>query len=193
MIKVFDARPAMFPGPKIMKIFKKAITIDVRSDDVRSDFDEHTDFDYEGEDSGVNDDPGYASEYIDDDNDAPVGMFSTPGRIVAFTSSVVVLLVVAGAVAWLLGTRASDTGKNVYSTDPNGKPIGGNTAGLETAVKVGALAPDFELSDVYTGKPVKLSSFRGKPVWVNFWASWCPPCKAELPDMKQKYDKYKDK
>src|SRR5262249_4169544 len=40
---------------------------------------------------------------------------------------------------------------------------------------VGSLAPDFELPDVTTGRPVRLSSLRGRPVWVNFWATWCPP------------------
>ncbi len=53
------------------------------------------------------------------------------------------------------------------------------------------LAPDFTVYD-YDGKPVKLSDMRGKPVVINFWASWCPPCKAEMPDFEEMYKKYGD-
>jgi peroxiredoxin len=52
--------------------------------------------------------------------------------------------------------------------------------------KVGALAPDFETEDVY-GNPVRLSQFRGHPVWLMFWGSWCPPCRAEFPDIQAAY------
>lgn len=56
------------------------------------------------------------------------------------------------------------------------------TIGLE----VGKLAPDFQLQ-MLTGGSVKLSDFRGKRVLINFWATWCPPCRAEMPDMEKFY------
>ena len=52
-------------------------------------------------------------------------------------------------------------------------------------------APDFTVLD-YDGKEVKLSAFKGKPVVLNFWASWCGPCKSEMPDFNEIYQEYKD-
>ncbi len=52
-------------------------------------------------------------------------------------------------------------------------------------------APDFTVQD-YDGKSIRLSDKKGKPVVLNFWASWCPPCREEMPDFQKAYDKYKD-
>lgn len=49
---------------------------------------------------------------------------------------------------------------------------------------IGVLAPLLELKDLQ-GQTVKLADYRGQVVVLNFWASWCPPCKAEMPDMDQ--------
>jgi thiol-disulfide isomerase/thioredoxin len=51
-------------------------------------------------------------------------------------------------------------------------------------VGVGALAPDFELP-LLDGGTIRLSDLRGKVVFVNFWATWCPPCLEEMPDMDE--------
>lgn len=50
-------------------------------------------------------------------------------------------------------------------------------------------APDFTVQTL-DGSNVLLSDFRGKPVIVNFWASWCPPCKSEMPDFEEMYKVY---
>ncbi|MFC4767402.1 TlpA family protein disulfide reductase [Effusibacillus consociatus] len=52
-------------------------------------------------------------------------------------------------------------------------------------------APDFTLTDL-NGQQVKLSELKGKKILINFWASWCPPCKAEMPDLVEMSQKYKD-
>ncbi|HUP27372.1 MAG TPA: redoxin domain-containing protein [Chloroflexia bacterium] len=59
-------------------------------------------------------------------------------------------------------------------------------AGSGQAPRIDAQAPDFTLKDI-NGKEVKLSSLRGKPVMLNFWATWCPPCRAEIPVIAQMY------
>ena len=56
----------------------------------------------------------------------------------------------------------------------------------------GAIAPDFTLTDP-NGKSISLSSFKGKVVLVDFWASWCQPCMIELPNIMNLYKTYKDK
>lgn len=53
------------------------------------------------------------------------------------------------------------------------------------------LAPDFRLKDL-NGSEITLSDYAGKVLFINFWATWCPPCRAEIPDFIEFYEEYKD-
>ena len=67
------------------------------------------------------------------------------------------------------------------------------TSTAEAAGVTAQIAPDFTFTDLVTGKTTKLSDLRDKPVYLNFWATWCPPCVKELPHIQAKYEQYKDR
>jgi peroxiredoxin len=62
----------------------------------------------------------------------------------------------------------------------------------DTAPEVGHVAPNFTLTTL-AGQTLNLAQFRGKPVYLNFFASWCPPCQFETPDVEKMYKKYGNK
>ncbi|MDO8617007.1 MAG: TlpA disulfide reductase family protein [Dehalococcoidia bacterium] len=103
--------------------------------------------------------------------------------------AIVGIVVGALAVAGLLGNQAGGKGiEQVTLLDPP-RAEGQVTLGVGPAV--GLLAPDFEISD-FDGRRHRLSDFRGKVVYVNFWGSWCIPCAIELPDILQLQQKHPD-
>ena len=63
----------------------------------------------------------------------------------------------------------------------------GSIENLETAPIAGALAPDFSLKSL-DGRLVQLHEFRGRAVLINFWATWCGPCRLEMPGIQAKYE-----
>lgn len=101
-----------------------------------------------------------------------------------------ILLVLFGFVVYSLTSEGSEN-------DSKDELVGGEdqvmptTDDVPTGLKVGELAPDFELTSL-KGEKVKLSDFKGKKVFLNFWATWCPPCRVEMPEMQRFHDKYGD-
>ncbi len=67
----------------------------------------------------------------------------------------------------------------------------GGDSGRPTTAKIGDLAPEINLKSM-TGDQIVLSQLQGRPVLVNFWATWCGPCREEFPALARAYKKYQD-
>ncbi|CAM5191456.1 Peroxiredoxin OS=Ureibacillus acetophenoni OX=614649 GN=SAMN05877842_101216 PE=4 SV=1 [Ureibacillus acetophenoni] len=105
--------------------------------------------------------------------------------------SILGMIVVLGLVAIMLSgyiKNQLDTSKTVNEQSQiKGYEV--NLEKVETGIKKGQLAPDFTLQPL-TGESLTLSDLKGKKVLLNFWASWCPPCKKEMPDLQDYYENY---
>lgn len=121
-----------------------------------------------------------------------VGPFS--GRqLGAVVGAVVVAVVLLVALTRPL---ASVDGGGPVDPRPTAYLLGSPTVGLQP----GSLAPELAgtradgtpwmLTDV-SGRPVRLADLRGKAVWLNFWATWCPPCQAETPILRDAWERYR--
>lgn len=103
-----------------------------------------------------------------------------------FTSIFLIAALLLGGCA---GTQTTSSGKST----PEANIAKAEASMADEGLAVRQQAPDFTYTDLQTGKQVKLSELRGKPVFLNFWATWCPPCVGELPHFQRLYSRYKDK
>lgn len=102
------------------------------------------------------------------------------GEGIPVNRNAAVILVVALAVGLMLYTGSKMQSSSVGPSTPS-RLTGGNVSGLT--------APDFELQRL-DGSTLKLSSLRGKAVVLNFWATWCAPCKIEMPWLAEFHKQY---
>ena len=125
-----------------------------------------------------------------------IGPFS--GRqLLAAALALLVTFVVLVAVTTPLGTTRIQPGP----VDPRATPFVFASPPAE-GLRVGSTAPElavtladgstYQLTDL-DGRPIRLDALRGKVVWINFWASWCPPCQQETPILRELSDRYRDR
>ncbi|MGG4443757.1 peroxiredoxin family protein [Brevibacillus fortis] len=103
--------------------------------------------------------------------------------------NIVVIVLLLGLVGW--GAYDTIQKNDVREARRSSSEQSTPDSSLTVGINQGNLAPDFELNTL-DGQSIKLSDLRGKKVIANMWATWCPPCRAEMPDMQKFYEKYKD-
>lgn len=116
---------------------------------------------------------------------APLSQFLTLG----LGRNRAVLVVMAALFAWVIYDFTSNTASEREAAAPPHQE--GSQEIAAEGLKPGLRAPDFTLTDS-EGREIKLSDYRGQTVLLNFWASWCPPCKVEMPYMQDFYEKHQD-
>lgn len=98
-----------------------------------------------------------------------------------------VMLVIGSLLVWAVYNHLNNSGNGLTGDRP---ALTDDADGIAEGLKPGKRAPDFALRTV-DGQEVRLSDYRGRTVLLNFWASWCPPCKAEMPYMEDFYNRHK--
>jgi len=108
----------------------------------------------------------------------------------ALAGALVIGLIILGLwQAGVLFAPSQETNESVTVLPPDTSVEAPNPRGLTVGLREGNLAPNFEFS-AYDGSRQKLSDYRGRAVFLNFWATWCGPCRAELVDMEATLRQY---
>jgi len=107
-----------------------------------------------------------------------------------------VILIIGVGILWLghrldIPDQAVSATSSPTAASPSLVPIVPEES-IQLSPLSGKPAPDFSLKTL-DGQVVRVSDFKGKAVLINLWATWCPPCQAEMPAIQAAYEKYKDR
>lgn len=98
----------------------------------------------------------------------------------------IVIFILIGAVCFVaLDYFKQNNKQKEFESKLEEEVVSKNGKSVKYGAEVGNLVYDYEMKDIITGKQVKMSDYRGKKVFLNFWASWCPPCKEEAPVLQR--------
>ena len=107
----------------------------------------------------------------------------------AKAGALVIAVLVALGAWFVIGAGETDRSDDDPATPGDGFYMLGETAeGFDIGQRAPELAPNDGSDEVVRdleGQPITLASLRGRPVWLVFWATWCPPCQAETPDLQR--------
>ncbi len=112
---------------------------------------------------------------------------SKAGWLRRFVLPALVIAAIVAVILWLESRDDAAVSPTGERYGPVALPAPLHTAGLGVAPTEGALAPDFLLEQLTEGAELRLSDFRGRPVVLNFWATWCAPCRKEIPQFVDAY------